>query len=154
MSSAASSLQAFPACCSQHPAVHEKFFAHEAFLRHPGIMIDGHRNTSCDKTLRSRTWLHDMTGFMAPSISWPCMTCGKQIRTNSLETPPKKHSLRDVTAHVPQLSAQVFVHGFCRRVVFKFPTLHLRDGRQRCQDSKYSLKMPAWESTCEAPRWL
>ena len=35
----------------------------------PGIMIDGHQNTSRDKTLRSRTWLHDTTGFMAPSIS-------------------------------------------------------------------------------------
>ena len=90
MSSAASSLQAFPACSSQHPAVHEKFFAHEAFLKHPGILIDGHRNTSCDKTLRSRTWLHDMIGFMAPSISWSCMTCGNHIRTNNLETHPKK----------------------------------------------------------------
>ena len=106
----------------------------------PGVMIDGHRNTSCDKTSRSRTWLDDKTGFMAPSISdryegWPCMTCGKQTRTKSLETHQKKHSLRDVTARVPQPCAQDFVHGFCRRVVFKFPTLDLRDGRQRCQDS-------------------
>ena len=34
-----------------------------------GFMIDGHQNTSCDKTLRSRKWLHDLTGFMASSIN-------------------------------------------------------------------------------------
>ena len=102
-----------------------------------GFMIDGHQNTSCDKTRRSRMWLHDMTGFMASSIN--CRFAGTTLALHDMREPNQNqqfgHCLRNVTAHVPQPCAQDFVHGFCRRVVFKFPTLDLRDGRQRCQDS-------------------
>ena len=114
MSSAASSSQAFPACCSQHSAGHDKSFAREAFLRRPWdydrwtpkhIMrrVDQGRGFMLD------SWLHQ-SAIASQVQRWPCITCGNQIRTHSVET-HQIHSLRDVTAHVPHPCAQDFVHG-------------------------------------------
>ena len=69
-----------------------------------GFMIDGYQNTSCDKTRRSRMWLHDMTGFMASSIN--CRFAGTTLALHDMREPHQNqqfgHCLRNVTAHVPQ----------------------------------------------------
>ena len=52
-----------------------------------GFMIAEHQNTSCDKTLRSRTWLHDMTGFMASSIN--CRFAGPTLALHDTRDPNK-----------------------------------------------------------------
>ena len=117
MSSAGSSSQAFPACCSQHSAGHDKSFAHEAFLRRPW---------NCDRwtpkhVMRQDASIKDVASWLDSWLQqsaiasqvqrWPCITCGNQIRTHSVVTHQKHHSLRDVTAQVPHPCGQDFVHG-------------------------------------------
>ena len=60
-----------------------------------GFMIDGHQNTSCDKTLRSKKWLHDMTGFMASSIN--CRFAGTTLALHDMREPNQNQQFRNTS---------------------------------------------------------